>query len=191
MPVSLNKGGNVSLTKTAPGLKKILVGLGWDPRGTVGESFDLDASVFMVKADGKVRSDSDFIFYNNLTATDGSVQHTGDNLSGVGEGDDEAVKVNLSLISADIAKLVFAVTIHDATARHQNFGMVSSAFIRIVNDADGTEIARYDLSEEASTETAMNFGEIYRIGEEWKFRAVGQGFSGGLGALAATYGVNI
>lgn len=191
MLVSLSKGANVSLSKADPGLKKVLVGLGWDARSTAGDDFDLDASIFMVKADGKVRSDSDFIFYNNPQSSCGSVKHTGDNRTGVGAGDDEAIKVNLDLVPADIAKLVFTVTIHEADARRQNFGMVSSAFIRIVNDEQGAEITRFDLSEEASTETAMVFGEIYRYSSEWKFKAVGQGYSGGLVALARTYGINI
>ncbi len=191
MAVSLSKGGNVSLTKTDPGLKKALVGLGWDGRSTDGADFDLDASIFLLKEDGKVRNDSDFIFYNNLRSTDGSVEHTGDNLTGEGEGDDEAVKINLANVPADVTKIVFAVTIHEAESRRQNFGMVSNAFIRIVNDESNTEIVRFDLSEDASIETAMNFGEIYRHGTDWKFRAVEQGFQGGLGPLAQSYGVNI
>ena len=191
MAVSLSKGGNVNLSKEAPGLTKILVGLGWDARSTDGQDFDLDGSAFILNDQGKVRSDSDFIFYNNLTSSDGSVQHTGDNLTGQGEGDDEAVKVNLAGVPGDVDKIVVAVTIHDAAARNQNFGQVSNAFIRVVNDDNATEIARYDLSEDASTETAMVFGEVYRAGTEWKFRAVGQGFAGGLGPLAANYGVNV
>jgi tellurium resistance protein TerD len=191
MPVSLSKGANVSLSRTEPGLKQVLVGLGWDARSTVGDDFDLDASVFMVNAEGKVRSDADFIFYNNTHSACGSVVHTGDNRTGAGEGDDEAIEVDLSRVPADVAKLVFTVTIHEAVQRRQNFGMVSSAFMRIVNDERGTEIARYDLSEEASTETAMVFGEIYRYSGEWKFRAVGQGYSGGLEAVARSFGVNV
>jgi len=191
MGVSLSKGGNVSLSKEAPGLTKILIGLGWDVRATDGVDFDLDASVFMVNAGGRVRSDADFIFYNNLTSTDGSVQHTGDNRTGEGEGDDEAVKVNLAGVPGDVAKLVVSVTIHEAQARSQSFGQVDNAFIRVVNDDNGTEIARYDLGEDASTETALVFGEIYRHGSDWKFRAVGQGFAGGLGPLAQSYGVSV
>ena len=191
MSVSLSKGGNVSLSKEAPGLSKILVGLGWDARATDGTEFDLDGSVYLVNADGKVRSDADFVFYNNLKSADGSVEHTGDNRTGEGEGDDEAVKVNLSAIPVDVERLAVAVTIHDATNRSQSFGQVDNAFIRVVNDDNSSEIARYDLSEDASVETAMVFGEIYRHGDEWKFRAVGQGFSGGLGPLAASYGVTI
>jgi tellurium resistance protein TerD len=191
MAISLSKGGNVNLTKEAPGLNKILVGLGWDARVTDGAAFDLDASAFLVKMDGKVRSDNDFCFYNNKTVADGAVKHAGDNLTGVGEGDDETIKVELAKIPPDLDKIVFAVTIYEGIARKQNFGQVSRAFIRIVNEENGQEIARYDLSEDASIETAMIFGEIYRIGTEWKFKAVGQGYAGGLGALAASFGVNI
>jgi len=189
--VSLSKGGNVNLSKEAPGLTKIVVGLGWDARSTDGTDFDLDGSVFLLNSTGKIRSDADFIFYNNLKSADGSVEHTGDNTTGQGEGDDESVKVHLAGVPADVEKIVVAVTIHDATTRNQNFGQVSNAFARVVNEDNGTEIARYDLSEDASTETAMVFGELYRAGADWKFRAVGQGFAGGLGPLAATYGVNV
>jgi len=189
--VSLSKGGNVSLSKEAPGLTNILIGLGWDVRATDGAQFDLDASVFLTGADGNVRSDADFIFYNNTKSADGSVEHTGDNRTGEGEGDDEAVKVALNNVPGDIEKIVVAVTIDQADTRSQNFGQVSSAFIRVVNDSNGSEIARYDLSEDASTETAMVFGEVYRNGAEWKFRAVGQGFAGGLGPLASSFGVSV
>jgi tellurium resistance protein TerD len=191
MPVSLSKGGNVSLSKEAPGLTNIVIGLGWDTRSTDGSDFDLDASMFVLKEDNKVRSDSDFIFYNNRTGADGSVEHLGDNLTGEGEGDDEQIKVNLNAVPQDVANLAVGVTIHEADTRRQNFGMVSNAFIRVINGADNSEIARYDLSEDASTETAMVFGEVYRRGSEWKFKAVGQGFQGGLGPLARNYGVNV
>lgn len=191
MAVSLSKGGNVSLSKEAPGLKDVLVGLGWDPRVTDGSEFDLDASVFIVGENGKVRSDADFVFYNNTTGANGAVQHMGDNRDGEGEGDDEQVKIDLSAMPADVKKLVFGVTIHDADARSQNFGQVSNAFIRVVNAAGDKEIVRYDLSEDYSVETAMIFGEVYKHGEEWKFKAVGQGFSGGLGPLAQSHGVNV
>jgi tellurium resistance protein TerD len=191
MAVSLSKGGNVSLSKEAPGLKTVTVGLGWDPRVTDGAAFDLDASVFMVKSDGKVIGDSGFIFYNNKASPDGSVVHQGDNTSGEGEGDDEQVKVNLEKLPAEVDKLVFAVTIHDFDSRKQNFGMVQKAFIRVVNDADGKELARFDLSEDASTETAMVFGEIYRNSGEFKLKAIGAGFAGGLGPLASSYGVSV
>ncbi|MGH9156023.1 MAG: TerD family protein [Acidimicrobiales bacterium] len=191
MAVSLSKGGNVSLSKEAPGLSKVLVGLGWDVRATDGAAFDLDGSAFLVGSDGKVRSDSDFIFYNNLRSPDGSVEHTGDNKTGEGEGDDEAIKVDLGALPADIDKIVVAVTIHEADTRGQNFGMVSSAFIRVANQDGNAELARYDLSEDASMDTAMVFGELYRNNAEWKFRAVGQGFQGGLGPMAASFGINM
>jgi tellurium resistance protein TerD len=191
MAISLSKGGNVNLSKEAPGLNKIVVGLGWDARATDGAAFDLDASAFLVKLDGKVRSDSDFCFYNNKTVAGGAVQHTGDNTTGAGEGDDETIKVELAKIPADLDKVVFAVTIHEAETRKQNFGQVNHAFIRVVNEEGGQEIARYDLSEDASIETAMIFGEIYRVGADWKFKAVGQGFAGGLGPLASSFGVSI
>ena len=191
MPVSLSKGGNVSLSKEAPGLTAVVVGLGWDARVTDGSGFDLDASVFVTGADGKVRSDKDFVFYNNKLGADGSVEHKGDNTTGQGDGDDEKVGVKLTKLPADVQKLVFAVTIHDADARKQNFGQVRNAFIRVVNEADNKEVARYDLSEDASVETAMIFGELYRSGTEFKFKAVGQGFTGGLSALASAHGVNI
>ncbi len=167
------------------------VGLGWDTRVTDGSAFDLDASVFLLGDTGKVRSDADFVFYNNKNGGNGSVVHQGDNLTGEGSGDDEVVAVSLDQIPAEIQKLSFAVTIHDADARRQNFGMVSNAFIRVLNEAGGTEIARYDLSEDASTETAMIFGELYRHNGEWKFKAIGQGFAGGLGPLASSFGVNV
>lgn len=191
MPVSLSKGGNVSLSKEAPGLKDIVIGLGWDTRSTDGSAFDLDASMFMLKTDEKVRSDGDFIFYNNKKSGDGSVEHMGDNTTGEGEGDDEQIKVNLDGVPQDVAKLSVGVTIHDAETRSQNFGMVSNAFIRVVNGSDNSEIARYDLSEDASTETAMLFGEVYRKDNEWKFKAIGQGFTGGLGPMARNYGVSV
>lgn len=191
MSVSLAKGGNVSLSKEEPGLTHILIGLGWDTRTTDGTDFDLDASAFLLGAGDKVRGDADFIFYNNLRSADGSVEHTGDNRTGEGDGDDEALKVELGKVPADVQKIAVSVTIHDGEARRQSFGMVSNAFIRVVNDVTGREIARYDLSEDASTETAMIFGEVYRHNDEWKFRAVGQGFKGGLAPMARNYGVNI
>ena len=190
MAISLHKGGNVNLSKEAPNLKKIIIGLGWDPRSTDGATFDLDGSAFLLKNDGKVRGDSDFIFYNNLKSTDGSVVHTGDNQTGEGEGDDERLEIDLTRVPADIERISITVTIHDADARRQNFGMVSKAFIRCLNAEGEKEIARYDLSEDSSTETAMIFGEIYRYNGEWKFKAIGQGFNGGLGPLARSFGVN-
>jgi tellurium resistance protein TerD len=191
MSVSLNKGGNVSLTKEAPGLTAVLVGLGWDVRTTTGADFDLDASAMMVGSDGKILSDAHFIFFNNLTSPDGSVEHTGDNLTGEGEGDDEAIKVNLASVPQEVDKVVVTVSIYDAESRGQSFGQVRNAFIRVVNQADNAELTRYDLSEDASTETAMIFGELYRNGPEWKFRAVGQGYSTGLAGIARDFGVNV
>lgn len=191
MAVSLSKGSNVSLTKEAPGLSEVVVGLGWDPRVTDGTEFDLDASIFITGENGKVLNDKSFIFYNNKTSEDGSVEHLGDNRSGAGEGDDEQVNVKLTGLAADVKKLVFAVTIHDAEGRKQSFGQVGNAYIRVVNKADGKELARYDLSEDASTETAMIFGELYRHNDEFKFKAIGQGFAGGLKPLAEAHGVAI
>jgi tellurium resistance protein TerD len=191
MGVSLSKGGNVSLSKEAPGLTAVVVGLGWDARSTTGSDFDLDASAILCTSAGRVLSDAHFVFFNNLKSPDGAVEHTGDNLTGEGEGDDEQVKVNLSLVPVEVDKIVFPVSIYDAESRHQSFGQVSNAFIRVVNQAGGAEIARYDLSEDASTETAMVFGEIYRNGADWKFRAVGQGYATGLRGIATDYGVNV
>ncbi|MER5963285.1 TerD family protein [Streptomyces sp. NPDC002057] len=191
MGVSLSKGGNVSLTKEAPGLTAVTVGLGWDVRTTTGTDFDLDASAILVTEEGKVRNESDFVFFNNLKSGDGSVEHTGDNTTGEGEGDDEQVKVSLATVPADVTKIVFPVSIYDAENRQQSFGQVRNAFIRVVNQTGGAEIARYDLSEDASTETAMVFGELYRHGAEWKFRAVGQGYASGLRGIAQDFGVNV
>ena len=191
MGVSLSKGGNVSLTKEAPGLAAVIVGLGWDVRTTTGTDFDLDASAMLCTDQGKVRSDADFVFFNNLTSQDGSVEHTGDNLTGEGEGDDEQIKVNLAGVPAEVAKIVFPVSIYDADDRLQNFGQVRNAFIRVVDRATGREVARYDLSEDASNETAMVFGELYRHGADWKFRAIGQGYASGLRGIALDYGVDV
>jgi tellurium resistance protein TerD len=191
MSVSLSKGGNVSLTKEAPGMTAVNVGLGWDARTTSGADFDLDASALLVDPSSKILSDQYFIFFNNLTSPDGSVEHTGDNLTGEGEGDDEMIKVNLAAVPAECDKIVFAVSIYDAETRGQSFGQVRNAFIRVVNQAGGAEIARYDLSEDASTETAMVFGEVYRNSGEWKFRAVGQGYTNGLSGIARDFGVNV
>ncbi|AXE26249.1 chemical-damaging agent resistance protein C [Streptomyces globosus] len=191
MGVSLSKGGNVSLTKAAPNLTAVLVGLGWDARTTTGVDFDLDASAILTNDQGKVASDANFVFFNNLKSPDGSVEHTGDNLTGEGEGDDEAIKVNLASVPADVARIVFPVSIYEAESRQQSFGQVRNAYIRVVNQADNTELARYDLSEDASTETAMVFGELYRNGAEWKFRAIGQGYASGLRGIAQDFGVNV
>jgi tellurium resistance protein TerD len=191
MAISLQKGGNVNLSKEAPGLSEVAIGLGWDVRATDGSAYDLDANAFLLNASGKVRADTDFIFYNNKKTPDSSVEHMGDNVTGDGDGDDEVVEVRLNKVAADVDKVVFSVTIHDAEARRQTFGQVTKAFIRVVNKADSKELARYDLSEDGSTETALIFGELYRAGAEWKFRAVGQGFKGGLGPLAKNFGVNV
>jgi tellurium resistance protein TerD len=191
MAISLNKGGNLSLSKTDPSLNNVLIGLGWDARPTDGADFDLDASAFMLKADGKVRSDADFIFYNQKRSACGSVEHLGDNLTGKGEGDDETLVVQLNNVPTDVERVTFAVTIHEAETRKQNFGQVSNAFIRVVNKDSGVEIARYDLSEDASVETAMIFGEIYRHNGEWKFKAIGQGYAGGLSPLVKQFGVGV
>ena len=191
MAISLTKGGNVNLSKEAPNLTNIAVGLGWNPRATDGQAFDLDAIAFLVNEAGKVRADTDFIFFNNLKSADGSVEHTGDNRTGEGDGDDEVIKVDLSKVPADVSKVVFCAVIYEGQARNQNFGQVANAYIRIVNTQGGAEVARYDLSEDSSTETAMIFGELYKNNGEWKFRAVGQGFAGGLGPLAASYGVAV
>lgn len=191
MAVSLSKGGNVNLSKEAPNLNKIVVGLGWAERSTDGAAFDLDANAFLLNTDGKVRNDGDFCFYNNKVVANGAVEHAGDNKTGAGEGDDETLNVELSKVPADVDRITFCVTIHEGEARKQNFGQVRNAYIRVVNADGNAEIARYDLSEDASTETAMIFGELYRNGGDWKFRAVGQGFAGGLAPLAKSFGVNV
>ena len=191
MSVSLAKGGNVSLSKEAPNLTAVSVGLGWDVRSTTGVDYDLDASALAINANRKVLNDSFFVFYNNLRSPDGAIEHTGDNLTGEGEGDDEVIKVDLAGVPPNVDSIVFPVSIYDADARSQSFGQVRNAFIRVVNQAGGAEIARYDLSEDASTETAMVFGELYRHGSEWKFRAVGQGYASGLAGIARDFGVNV
>jgi tellurium resistance protein TerD len=193
MGVSLAKGGNVSLTKQAgaAGLSAVTVGLGWDARTTTGVDFDLDASAIAVKVDGKVLSDKHFVFYGNLTSPERAIEHTGDNLTGEGEGDDEQIKVNVATTPAEIEKIVFPVSIYDADQRSQSFGQVRNAYIRVMNQINGEELARYDLSEDASTETAMVFGELYRHSAEWKFRAIGQGYASGLVGIARDFGVNV
>jgi tellurium resistance protein TerD len=191
MAISLSKGGNVSLSRSVPSLQRILVGLGWDARVTSGADYDLDASVFLLGDSGKVSSDEDFIFYNQPLSTCSSVEHTGDNRTGAGDGDDEAIKVSLDKVPVSVKRIVVCVTIHDAKARKQSFGQVNDAFIRIVNLDNDVEIVRFDLSEDYSTETAMIFGEVYRHNDEWKFKAVGQGFAGGLEAMCQQFGVNI
>ena len=191
MAISLNKGGNLSLSKTDPSLNQVLIGLGWDARATDGADFDLDASAFLLAANDKVRAETDFIFYNQTRSPEGSVEHTGDNRTGAGDGDDEAVKIDLAKVPAEVQKIAITVTIHDAESRGQNFGQVQNAFIRVVNDQTNVEIVRFDLNEDYSTETAMIFGELYRHNGEWKFRAVGQGYNGGLRAMCGQYGINI
>ncbi|WP_433665326.1 TerD family protein [Nocardia sp. CA-128927] len=188
---SLPRGGNVSLSAQAPALAKVSVGLGWDVRTTSGAEFDLDASAIATDARGKVVDDAYFVFFNNLRSPDGSIVHTGDNRTGVGDGDDEVINVDLAAIPANIAKVVFVVSIYDADVRGQSFGQVTAAFIRVVNSMTGAELARYDLTENAATETAMIFGELYRRGAEWKFRAIGQGYESGLDGIARDFGVYV
>jgi len=192
MAVSLKKGQKVDLTKTNPGLKEVMIGLGWDVnRYDGGKDFDLDASVFMLDASGKVPSDDEFVFYGNLKHKSGSVEHLGDNLTGQGEGDDEQIKINLAAVPENIQKIDFTVTIYEAEQRNQNFGQVENAFIRVVNAANGEELIRYDLAEDFSIETAVVVGQLYRHNGEWKFNAIGSGFEGGLAALGKNYGVNV
>ncbi|MFC6881194.1 MULTISPECIES: TerD family protein [Actinomadura] len=191
MGVSLSKGGNVSLTKQAPGLTAVTVGLGWDLRTTTGADFDLDASAMVLDASGKILTDQHFVFFNNLRTPDGGVVHTGDNTTGEGEGDDERIDVNFGAMPDTADRVAFAVSIYDADSRGQNFGQVRNAYIRVVDQNGGAELARYDLTEDASMETAMVFGELYRNGPEWKFRAVGQGYASGLAGIATDFGVKL
>ncbi|MBR4195294.1 MAG: TerD family protein [Synergistaceae bacterium] len=190
--ISLFKGQKVDLTKDNPKLSKILVGLGWDTKKyDGGYDFDLDAAAFMLGDKGKVQSDYDFVFYNNLKHSSGSVQHMGDNLTGAGDGDDEQIKVDLAKVPANISRIAFTVTIHEADTRRQNFGQVSNAYIHILDETNGKELIRYDLGEDFSVETALIVGELYRQGGEWKFNAIGSGFKGGLRALCLNFGVNV
>lgn len=192
MPINLSKGQKVNLTKGNPGLKNIMVGLGWDVNAfDSGADFDLDASAFLIADNGKCPTEKEFIFYGNLEHASGSVKHMGDNRTGDGDGDDEQIQVDLSTIPANVSKIAFTVTIYDAELRHQNFGQVSNAFIRIVNETNGEEIIRYDLSEDFSIETAIVVGELYRHNGEWKFNAIGSGFQGGLAALCGHYGIDV
>ena len=192
MAVSLKKGQKVDLTKTNPGLKEILIGLGWDTNKFDGGSdFDLDAAAFLLGGSGKVNSDADFIFYGNLKHASGSVEHLGDNLTGAGEGDDEEIKIDLSKVPAEVEKIDFTVTIYEADERKQNFGQVENAFIRVMDATNNKELIRYDLGEDFSIETAVVIGELYRNKGEWKFNAIGSGFSGGLAALCNNFGVNV
>ncbi|HWC21688.1 MAG TPA: TerD family protein [Flexivirga sp.] len=194
MPVNLSKGANISLEKAAPGMTTAIVGLGWNPRTTDGAQFDLDASVLLLAENGKVRNQSDFVFYNNLTGDNGSVQHLGDNRTGEGEGDDEQIKVSLGQVSPDVQRITFVASIDQADARGQNFGQVSDAFIRVFDADDPTNAdkgARFDLGEDAATESALVFGELYRNNNEWKFRAVGQGYSSGLAGVIKDFGLDV
>lgn len=190
--ISLVKGQNVNLSKENPGLSKITVGLGWDAKKVAGgQDFDLDACAFMIGENGKVRQDSDFIFYNQLKSPCTSVEHSGDNRTGSGDGDDEQIKVDLSKIPADVHRVIFCVSIHEGGERRQNFGQVKNAYVRIINATDGKDLARYDLTEDASVETAMKFAELYRNNGEWKFKALGEGTRGGLLVLAKDNGVAV
>lgn len=192
MAINLSKGGRVSLSKEVPGLSKILVGLGWDANSSdTGAEFDLDASAFLLGASGKVENDRNFVFYNNLTSAEGSVVHMGDNRTGAGDGDDEVIKIDLSKISQNVKEINIVVTIHEAISRHQNFGMVRNAFIRIVDENSGKEIARYDLEEDFSTEVAVNFGKIYLKDSEWRFATTGSGFKSGLEGFCRQFGLNV
>lgn len=192
MPISLQKGQKVSITKENPGLSKVVVGLGWDVNAfDTGGDFDLDAAAFLLTDNGKVSRQEDFVFFGNLQHVSGSVEHMGDNRTGAGDGDDEQIRVNLSMVPDNIKKIAFTVTIYDAEQRRQNFGQVSNAFIRIYNEQSGEEMLRYDLGEDFSIETAAVFGELYKNGNEWKFNAIGSGYQGGLAALCANYGVEV
>ncbi|MEC2057011.1 TerD family protein [Peribacillus psychrosaccharolyticus] len=191
MAISLSKGQKVDLTKSNPGLKNLVVGLGWDTnKYDGGNDFDLDSSVFLLNASGKVASEKDFVFFNNLQGGNGSVVHTGDNLTGAGDGDDEQIKIDLSKVPAEVEKIAFTITIHDADARSQNFGQVSNAFVRVVNEQSNEELIRYDLGEDFSIETAVVVAELYRHGGEWKFNAIGSGYQGGLASLVNDYGLS-
>lgn len=192
MSVSLQKGQKVSLTKDNPGLNKVVVGLGWDVNQfDTGGDFDLDAAAFLLADSGKVSRQEDFVFFGNLEHPSGSVKHMGDNLTGAGEGDDEQIRIDLSLVPANITKIAFTVTIYEAESRRQNFGQINNAFIRIYNEINGEELLRYDLGEDFSIETAAVFGELYKNGNEWKFNAIGSGYQGGLAALCANFGVEV
>lgn len=192
MAISLSKGQKVDLTKTNPGLTKVIVGLGWDVnKYDGGHDFDLDTSAFLLEGNGKVTSDNDFVFYNNLKDPSGAVTHLGDNRTGAGDGDDEQISVDLGKVPSNIEKIDFTVTIHEADARRQNFGQVSNAFIRIINAETNEELIRYDLSEDYSIETAIVVGELYRHNGEWKFNAIGSGFQGGLAALCNNFGIDV
>lgn len=190
--ISLQKGQKVDLTKTNPGLSKVIVGLGWDTNKYDGQAdFDLDVSIFLVGANGKVGGGEDFVFYNNPTGANGSVQHLGDNRTGDGAGDDETIKVDLKNVPAHIERICFTITIYDGEGRHQNFGQVSNSFVRILDEEKKTELIRYDLGEDFSIETAVVVGELYRHNNDWKFNAIGSGFQGGLAALCKNFGLDV
>ena len=192
MAITLSKGQKVSLTKGNPGLKHIVVGLGWDTnKYDGGFDFDLDSAAFLLDENGKVNADTDFVFYNNLKHSSGAVEHLGDNLTGEGDGDDEQVKVDLSLVPQNISKIAFTVTIHEALERRQNFGQVSNSYVRVIDEDTNQELLNYELGEDFSMETAIVVCEIYRHNGEWKFNALGSGFEGGLEALCKNFGVNI
>ncbi len=192
MPINLQKGQKVSLTKGNPGLNHVVIGLGWDiNQYDTGGDFDLDAAAYLLTDTGRVSRQEDFVFYGNLTHPSGAIQHMGDNTTGAGEGDDEQIKMNLSLMPDHIARIAFTATIYDAESRRQNFGQINNAFIRIYNETNGEELLRYDLGEDFSIETAVVFGEIYKNNGEWKFNAIGSGYQGGLAALCANYGVEV
>ncbi|MGG3562507.1 TerD family protein [Neobacillus rhizosphaerae] len=192
MAVSLSKGQKVDLTKTNPGLTNVVVGLGWDTnKYDGGNDFDLDSSVFLLGENGKVTNETDFVFYNNPQGANGAVVHTGDNRTGAGDGDDEQVKINLTTVPANIQRIAFTITIHEADSRNQNFGQVSNSYARIFNEATGEELIRYDLGEDFSIETAIVVGELYRHNGEWKFSAIGSGYQGGLAALATDFGLSV
>lgn len=191
MPISLKKGQKVNLSKENPGLKNLMVGLGWDlNRFDTGGAFDLDSAAFLLGDSGKVTAQADFVFYGNLKHPSGAVEHQGDNLTGEGEGDDEQIRIDLSLVPDQISRSIFTATIYEADERNQNFGQVNNAFIRIVNMETNEELLRYDLGEDFSIETAAVFGELYKNNGEWKFNAIGSGYQGGLGALCANYGID-
>lgn len=192
MPICLQKGQKVSLTKGNPGLTKVVVGLGWDVNQfDTGGDFDLDAAAFLLSADGKTGKQENFVFYGNLKDPSESVFHVGDNLTGAGDGDDEQIKVNLATVPEDVSKIAFTVTIYEAESRCQNFGQVNNAFIRVFNEETGEELVRYDLGEDFSIETAVVLGELYKNSGEWKFNAIGSGYQGGLAALCANYGISV
>jgi tellurium resistance protein TerD len=190
MTIQLAKGQKIDLTKTNPGLTKVIIGLGWDTnRYDGGFDFDLDASAFLVNEKGKCEQATDFIFYNNMKHKSGSVEHTGDNRTGDGDGDDEQIIVDFSKVPSHVSKIAITVTIHEAADRRQNFGQVSNAFVHVMDQQSNKELVRFDLGEDFSVETAVVICELYRHGGEWKFNAIGSGFAGGLVDLCRNYGL--